>query len=76
VRFNCQVETIDPKARKVKLASGEILSANVIIGADGVSGLCRSLVGDGDLPSPVRKCNMYRWAFILPHSYTGSNGLQ
>jgi len=41
VRMNTSVESIDPDKRTVTLQSGEVLHADVIIGADGPSGMTR-----------------------------------
>jgi salicylate hydroxylase len=35
VRFGCRVESVDERAPAVTLGSGEIVKADVIIGADG-----------------------------------------
>ncbi|KZT69787.1 FAD/NAD(P)-binding domain-containing protein [Daedalea quercina L-15889] len=44
VRYNARVVEIEPGDGAVKLASGDILRGDIIIGADGESGLCRRLV--------------------------------
>ncbi|KZT09779.1 FAD/NAD(P)-binding domain-containing protein [Laetiporus sulphureus 93-53] len=44
VRTDAEVVEIDAEQREVRLASGEVLSADVIIGADGERGICRRLV--------------------------------
>ncbi|KAH9832944.1 FAD/NAD-P-binding domain-containing protein [Rhodofomes roseus] len=44
IRYNAKVVDIEPEDGAVKLASGEILQADIIIGADGERGLCRRLV--------------------------------
>ncbi|KAI0722415.1 FAD/NAD(P)-binding domain-containing protein [Fomitopsis betulina] len=44
VRFNARVVDVEPEEGAVQLDSGEILQADVIIGADGERGLCRRLV--------------------------------
>ncbi|PCH37724.1 FAD/NAD(P)-binding domain-containing protein [Wolfiporia cocos MD-104 SS10] len=47
IRFNVEVADIDPDERAVQLANGEILTADVLIGADGEKGMCRRLMFDG-----------------------------
>jgi salicylate hydroxylase len=44
VRLNTTAVAVDPGRRAVTLDSGEVLTADVIIGADGVSGLVRPLL--------------------------------
>jgi 2-polyprenyl-6-methoxyphenol hydroxylase-like FAD-dependent oxidoreductase len=47
----------------VTLAGGEVLSAHVVIGADGTSGLSRQLLEDEEAGPP--NMNLYRSASIL-----------
>jgi salicylate hydroxylase len=42
IRFDANVKSIDPDNRKVILSSGEVVYADVIVGADGVWGSARS----------------------------------
>ncbi|KAG6861628.1 hypothetical protein C0995_014067 [Termitomyces sp. Mi166 len=51
IRLNTPVASIDPDDQSVTLRSGEILRADVIIGADGAYGLSRGLMTD-DPPAP------------------------
>ncbi|OBZ72561.1 3-hydroxybenzoate 6-hydroxylase 1 [Grifola frondosa] len=44
IRTNAEVTELDMEARQVVLASGEVLSADVFVGADGEFGLCRAAV--------------------------------
>ncbi|KAH9918837.1 FAD/NAD-P-binding domain-containing protein [Fomitopsis serialis] len=44
IRYNAQVVDIEPEDGEVKLASGEIMRADLIIGADGERGMCRRMV--------------------------------
>ncbi|KZT66461.1 FAD/NAD(P)-binding domain-containing protein [Daedalea quercina L-15889] len=44
IRHNANVVDIEPDDGMVKLDSGEVLQADIIIGADGETGLCRRLV--------------------------------
>ncbi|KAI0362945.1 FAD/NAD-P-binding domain-containing protein, partial [Pilatotrama ljubarskyi] len=44
VRYRSDVREIDPKTPTVKLASGEVLSADVLVGADGEFGVSRAFV--------------------------------
>ena len=43
-RANTKVVSIDIPGKSVTLESGEVLTADVIIGADGREGLCRELL--------------------------------
>ena len=49
MRIGCLATTINPDSRSVILASGESLSADVIIAADGVAGIGRRTVAGRDL---------------------------
>ena len=45
---------VDTEERRVKLSTGEVLTGDVIVGADGVKGLCRPMVleeGVDDVPN-------------------------
>ncbi|KAH9928180.1 FAD/NAD-P-binding domain-containing protein [Fomitopsis serialis] len=44
IRYNAQVVDIEPEDGAVKLASGEVVRADLIIGADGERGMCRRMV--------------------------------
>ena len=47
IRYGAEVQEIDPGSPTVKLASGEVLSADVLVGADGEFGVSRALVLEG-----------------------------
>ena len=51
IRTNAEVVEIAADCRSLRLASGEIIQADVIIGADSTSGLCRKLVCPEDPPT-------------------------
>ncbi|TFK86877.1 FAD/NAD-P-binding domain-containing protein [Polyporus arcularius HHB13444] len=54
VRFGAEVVDIDPEEQEVELASGEILSADVLVGADGEYGSSRTaLLGERDVGTPT-----------------------
>ncbi|KAF5379737.1 hypothetical protein D9615_005787 [Tricholomella constricta] len=57
IRFSARVSSIDPDAGSVTLVSGERLTADVIVGADGTLGMSRQLF-DVDEPEP-HNINMY-----------------
>ena len=44
VRANSTVTAVDPAARTVTLANGDVVTGDVIIGADGPQGVCREVV--------------------------------
>jgi len=47
IRPNCEVVYIDVEQQSVTLSSGEVLSATVIVGADGLHGISRATLLDG-----------------------------
>jgi 2-polyprenyl-6-methoxyphenol hydroxylase-like FAD-dependent oxidoreductase len=49
-RTNAEVVEIAENCRSVRLATGEVIEADVIIGADGSQGMCRRLVVSQDPP--------------------------
>lgn len=49
IRTGCLVSSIDPASQTVTLASGETLTAGVIVGADGATGLVRKVVAGREL---------------------------
>lgn len=51
IRVGCRVVSLDPSKPSVTLASGEIVSADILIGADGVKSITRQyVVGGPDAP--------------------------
>jgi hypothetical protein len=50
-RTNAEVVEVAEDCRSVRLASGEVIKADVIIGADGSRGMCRALVAPQDPPN-------------------------
>lgn len=51
IRVDCRVVSVDPSKPTVTLASGEVVSADLIIGADGVRSMTREyVVGGPDAP--------------------------
>ncbi|KAH9063608.1 FAD/NAD-P-binding domain-containing protein [Lactarius vividus] len=50
-RTNAEVVEIAADCRSLRLASGEVIQADVIIGADGNRGLCRKLLCPNDPPN-------------------------
>jgi salicylate hydroxylase len=54
IRVNCRVVSIDPSKPSATLASGEVVHADLLIGADGVKSLTREyVVGGPDKPKPT-----------------------
>lgn len=54
IRTNCRVVAMDPSIPTLTLESGEVVSADVVIGADGVKSLTREyVVGGPDKPTPT-----------------------
>ncbi|KAH9021032.1 FAD/NAD-P-binding domain-containing protein [Lactarius hengduanensis] len=51
IRTNAEVVEIAADCRSLRLASGEVIQADVIIGADGNRGLCRKLLCPNDPPN-------------------------
>jgi salicylate hydroxylase len=49
-RTNAEVVEIAEDCRSLRLASGEVIQADVIVGADGALGLCRKVVCPDDPP--------------------------
>lgn len=52
-RTNAEVVEVAKDCRSVRLASGEVLKADVIIGADGSHGICRAILLPHDPPKPT-----------------------
>ena len=62
-RANAEVVEIAEDCRSVRLASGEVLKADVIIGADGSQGICRALVLPQD---PPKATGVMLFEYVLP----------
>lgn len=62
-RANAKVVEIAEDCRSVRLASGEILQADIIIGADGSHGLCRKLL-DPQRPLKGNGIMLFKCAFV------------
>lgn len=56
IHLNTTVAAVEPEACRVRLSTGEVLEADVIVGADGPSGLSRLLFDQGE---SVHRMNMY-----------------
>ena len=52
--------SISSDGRSVTLANGQVLRADVVVGADGTNGLSRELFEDEEAGPP--KMNLYRWS--------------
>jgi salicylate hydroxylase len=70
-RARARVTSIDLKNRSVTLASGETLSADVLIGADGLYGVSRATLRNGE-SEECRRTGMviYEYAFLSSDSKT------
>lgn len=44
VRFGAEVMHVDPEEARITLASGDVLTGDVIIGADGEFGISRKVI--------------------------------
>ena len=54
IRTNCLAVAVDPSLPTLTLESGEVVSADVVIGADGLKSLAREyVVGGPDKPTPT-----------------------
>ncbi|KAG9309242.1 FAD/NAD(P)-binding domain-containing protein [Chiua virens] len=54
IRTNCRVVSLDPSIPTLTLESGEVIRADLVIGADGVKSLTRQyVVGGPDKPTPT-----------------------
>ena len=69
IHLNTTVTAIEPDACRVRLSTGEVLEADVIVGADGPSGLSRRLFDQGE---SIHCMNMYRFVFVVPRSRNAS----
>ena len=64
-RTNAEVVEIAEDCRSVRLATGEVIEADVIIGADGSQGMCRRLVVPQD-PPKAAGITLFKYAFRPP----------
>jgi hypothetical protein len=62
-RTNAEVVEVAEDCRSVRLASGEVLKADVIIGADGSQGICRAILLPQDPPKPT---GLTLFKYVLP----------
>ncbi|KIK82238.1 hypothetical protein PAXRUDRAFT_832326 [Paxillus rubicundulus Ve08.2h10] len=54
IRTNCRVVSLDPSIPSLTLESGEVVRADLVVGADGVKSLTRGyVVGGPDKPTPT-----------------------
>ncbi|EAU85110.2 hypothetical protein CC1G_08083 [Coprinopsis cinerea okayama7 len=58
IRMGVAVTDVDPDNQRVKLATGEVIQGDAIIGADGVNGLTRKLMVELDR-EPDHRNNLY-----------------
>jgi salicylate hydroxylase len=65
IRTNAEVVEIAEDCRSVRLATGEVIEADVIIGADGSQGMCRGLVVPQDAPKAAG-ITLFKYAFRPP----------
>lgn len=63
IRPNAEVTSIDTETTSVNLVSGERLSADVIIGADGASGISRSTLL-GSRPDKARSMGLIVYEYV------------
>ncbi len=64
-RTNAQVVEVAEDCRSVRLASGEVLKADVIIGADGSHGICRTILLPQDPPKPTGMM-LFKYVLLPP----------
>jgi len=67
-RTNAEVVQIAEDCRSLRLATGEVIEADIIIGADGSQGMCRRLVVSQD-PPKATGVTLFKYAFrtlLLP----------
>jgi hypothetical protein len=64
-RTNAEVVEVAEDCRSVRLASGEVLKADVIVGADGSHGICRSILLPQDPPKPTG-LTLFKYVFPPP----------
>jgi len=67
-RTNAEVIEVAEDCRSVRLASGEVLKADIIVGADGSHGICRAILLPQDPPKPT---GLMLFKYVLAHVSTG-----
>ncbi|KAJ7629716.1 hypothetical protein DFH06DRAFT_1304022 [Mycena polygramma] len=68
IRLNSTAVAVDPERRSVTLDSGETLTADVIIGADGISGLVRPLLLAEQDIQEASEASLCMYSAIIPKS--------
>ena len=69
-RTNSEVVEVAEDCRSVRLASGEVIKADVIIGADGSRGMCHALVAPQDPPNAT---SVMLFKYVLQPPFVGRN---
>ncbi|KAI0828916.1 FAD/NAD-P-binding domain-containing protein [Trametes gibbosa] len=64
VRLGAEVEEIDPESPTVKLVSGEIITGDVLVGADGEFGLTRKFLAGEDAKGVRIGKALYEYVFV------------
>ncbi|KAJ6032588.1 hypothetical protein N7540_003320 [Penicillium herquei] len=65
VIYGCQIASIEPEAGVVKFDDGTSITADLIIGADGIHSKVREAVIPPSYPAPV-PCGLSLYRFVLP----------
>ncbi|KAI0064950.1 FAD/NAD-P-binding domain-containing protein [Artomyces pyxidatus] len=65
VRTGCEAMSVSDDCRSVRLKSGEVLHADVIVGADGSHGLCRRLLLKGE-PDTAKSTDLMMLNAVVP----------
>ena len=61
IRFGCHVSQLGADGRSIILESGETLSADIVVGAESVQGLCRSAIVPNDAEEKIGDGFMLYW---------------
>ncbi|KAG2064822.1 FAD/NAD(P)-binding domain-containing protein [Suillus decipiens] len=64
IRVNCRVVSVDPSKPSVTLESGEVISADLIVGADGIKSITREYVVGG--PDKPRATGDSAYRVVIP----------
>ncbi|KAI9001468.1 FAD/NAD-P-binding domain-containing protein [Trametes punicea] len=71
VRFNAEVVSVDPRLGEVELTTGETLTGDVLVGADGEYGPCRTVVAGKEIRGHATGLVMYDTTlpgeYVPPH---------